>query len=285
MSNSISTEKTHSSAIPYISAIERLSTEDGPGLRDVVFFMGCTHQCFWCHNPETISPEVSILFFEYRCIRCGRCSTVCSHHAIDADSDSRIDRTLCKKCGECAKICTSNAIEKVGQQYTVDELVDILLKDKLYFENSHGGITFSGGEPTLHMEYLGQVCQRLNSENISVAIETAGSFQFESFKTQVLPYVEIVYFDIKLLDPVLHKKRTGISNELILRNFTQLIRCENIIVIPRTPLIPGITDTPENLAAIFNFLRDLRVSTWEKLAFNKDYAAKWHRLGKTPKKI
>ncbi|MBN2718512.1 MAG: glycyl-radical enzyme activating protein [Deltaproteobacteria bacterium] len=278
---------------PYISAIERLSTEDGPGLRTVVFFKGCPLRCIWCHNPETLHPALSILFHPDRCIGCGSCASVCANDAIHHDKNTRINRNQCHQCGACSTICVTNAIEVSGVQYPTDVLVNLLLEDKPYFENSGGGVTFSGGEPLLHMHYLKPVCIALHKQGIPIAIQTAGAFRFSEFETILLPHVDLIYFDIKLMDTIQHRTLTGLDNRLILENFEKLCKCAPHKTIPRTPLIPGLTDTPENLNAIQTFIHKLShqhglqhgISQWHRLTFNPGYAAKWEAVGLKPEII
>ena len=270
---------------PFVTAIERLSIEDGPGLRDVIFFKGCTHKCIWCHNPETMHKSASVLFHRDRCIACQRCQQCCPNSAIQRNNHFTVDTSRCQRCGRCAAACDTGAIEICGRQYAPDELVTVLLKDKRYFDNSAGGVTFSGGEPTLHMPYLADVCVRLKQHSIHMAIQTAGHFDFEPFSRAICPNIDIVYFDIKIWNENRHRELTGVSNTRILDNFERLVKSKSIEVIARTPLIPGLTDTTQNISDIEKFLRSLGVTTWQKLAFNPGYAAKWEKLGLTPAKI
>ena len=259
--------------------------DDGPGLRDVVFFKGCRLSCMWCHNPETVEAEATILFFKDRCIGCEDCLAVCPNGAIIPQAGNRIDRSRCRKCGQCAEICPARAIEMAGIAYAPETLVETLARDALYFENSGGGVTFSGGEPTLHMAYLEEVSVLLNKKGISIALQTSGDFDWGEFEKHLLPHVDLIYFDIKIMDPIRHRRYAGVGNRRILSNFALLSKARPTALIPRTPLIPGITDSDENLQQIAAFLAGFGTTDWVKLPFNPAFSAKWEWVGRTPREL
>jgi pyruvate formate lyase activating enzyme len=265
---------------PLVSRIRRLSIDDGPGLRDVVFLKGCRLRCPWCHNPEAVESGPSILFFEQTCIGCGECEAACPNGAIRGTGADRIDRTRCKRCGACADICPARALEKVGEAHTPDALGELLLEDKPYFDNSGGGVTFSGGEPARHSAFLKTVILMLKRNQIHVALQTSGDFDLDDFEQTLLPLVDIIYFDLKLIDPERHRAVIGVSNDRILTNFEKLA-ARGAPLVPRTPLVPGITDTEENLTRIAAFLGKTGVNGWSRLPFNPAYPSKWAALGKT----
>tara|TARA_R110001592_G_scaffold52511_10_gene160717 strand:+ start:1389 stop:2120 length:732 start_codon:yes stop_codon:yes gene_type:complete len=238
---------------PLTLEIKGNSLDDGPGIRSVVFFKGCPLSCSWCHNPESKKLEAEISFDPEACVGSHTCFDVCPENALSLDNPLFIDRDACNLCFECVDQCPSGALERVGHEMDVAEIVQKALKDKPFFDSSGGGVTFSGGEPTLNMAFLSKAAQALKEKGVHVLIETSGQFNFDKFNTLVYPYVDLIYFDIKLMDKALHKKYCGPSNTTILKNFKklqQLYLTGGVKILPRTPLIPNITDTPENLLAI-----------------------------------
>ena len=239
---------------PLIFDIKRSSTVDGPGLRTVVFFKGCNLDCFWCHNPEGKSPDTQIAFFKEKCISCGVCHNLCKNSFSE-----------CSACGKCVSTCPANARKLYGKKYTIPELLDIISSDKLFFEATGGGVTFSGGECMLYPEYIAQLSKICKANGISVAIDTAGCVPYSNFE-KVLPYVDTFLFDIKCLNPELHKKGTGKRNELILQNLELLQKTGKNILI-RVPVIPNFNDS-EELARIKSFCSE-RCLTVELLPYHK----------------
>lgn len=265
---------------PLIFNIHHFALDDGPGIRTTVFLKGCSLSCTWCHNPESMSPYREIAFYPSLCIQCGDCGKVCPENAIEMTNAKRIIRDRCTSCGKCADICPSTALAVIGRHYSVDELVETLMKDRLFYETSNGGVTFSGGEPAIHTEYLKAVMKELKKNNIHIAVQTAGMFDLTEFRTKLLPYIDLIYYDLKIIDPVEHKKYTGADNRQILDNFAGLVKKCSKMIIPRMPLVPGITSTEDNLAKTAAFVRDAGCSTYELLSFNSGGIAKRHYLGK-----
>lgn len=278
---------------PYITAIRRLSLDDGPGLRTVVFFKGCPLACSWCHNPETGSPRPELRYDPTRCLACGACTDACPHGALGDGPEPTVGagppsrspiqgqsgrHNACRLCGRCARACPSGALELVGRRYRSTELVRILLRDADYHQSSGGGVTFSGGEPTLAAGFLSTVLNGLHPHGVHVAIETAGAFAWQPFADLILPGIDLVYFDLKLLDPVAHRRHTGATNTRVLENFVRLCEQTQVEVVPRLPLVPGITDTPENLTAIEAFISGRRCRPLELLPYNPAGPAKRAQL-------
>ncbi|MBQ4141393.1 MAG: glycyl-radical enzyme activating protein [Clostridia bacterium] len=217
--------------IPYVFDIKRASTVDGPGVRTAVFFKGCNLDCKWCHNPESKSPGPELALMTEKCIGCGVCKEVC----IKTDS--------CVLCGECAENCPADARKLYGRKYAADELYKIISADIDYYSATGGGVTFSGGECMLYPDFLAEIAEKCAAGGISVAIDTAGSLPWSNFE-KVLPYASLFLYDVKALDPELHRKGTGADNSLILENLEKLIGLGKYIII-RTPVIPGYNDGDE----------------------------------------
>ena len=217
---------------PLIFDIRRTSAADGPGIRTVVFFKGCNLDCFWCHNPEGKAPHAESAYFKEKCIGCGACHKVCARTKED-----------CVACGTCAAVCPVGAKQCYGRQYTVEELFETIRKDRAFYDATGGGVTFSGGECMLYPEYLTRLAKRCKSDGISVAIDTAGCVPYENFE-KILPYADLFLYDVKALDPDLHRAGTGRDNTLILDNLERLIKARADVII-RTPVIPHYNDAQE----------------------------------------
>lgn len=262
---------------PLVFDIKRFSLDDGPGIRTTVFLKGCPLSCDWCHNPESIRAEAEMAFHRERCIGCGECVPACPQASIRG-GDWRVDDARCTACGRCAQACPTNALEKIGEPYAPDRLVDALLRDRHFFAASGGGVSFSGGEPTLHGDYLAEVLVQLKRHGIDTLIETCGVFDWRGFRERLLPHIDHVYFDVKLADPALHRRHTGAGNRRILSNLAALLKEAPDKMVPRVPLVPGVTDTDENLKAIGRLIRELGGNGYVALPFNPAAAEKRARL-------
>ena len=267
--------------------LQRLSTEDGPGIRTTVFFKGCPLRCAWCHNPESLSGAVQIQWYAQRCLGCQTCVKTCPHGCVTyTPGGPVIDRAGCDACGECAAACPAGAMEALGRTVTASDLLPELLKDRAYYAASGGGVTLSGGEPTLQPELAGALLRGLKAQGISTALDTCGLCPPATFD-RLLPFTDLVLYDLKLFDPQEHRRFTGQDNQRILQN---LLRVAEAVRAPhshlelwiRTPLIPGATDTAGNLLAIGHFLAGHlagAVTRWELCAFNNLARDKYLRLG------
>jgi pyruvate formate lyase activating enzyme len=213
---------------PLIAEIKRNSLDDGPGIRSVVFFKGCPLSCVWCHNPECMSAKPEIMFRGEACINAGDCRRVCPEGAIGEAGPGAIDLSQCTLCGDCVDECPSGALSIVGKYYSPDELLETLARDQAFYDNSKGGVTLSGGEPTLVMDYAAEVARKLKQRSINVLIETCGDFDWGRFEAKLLPYVDIVYADLKLLSDDLHRQFTGRSYARITEYIKKLIGAEGI---------------------------------------------------------
>ncbi len=265
---------------PLIFDIKRHALEDGPGIRTTIFFKGCPLRCVWCHNPESLEPGLEIGFYPADCIRCGDCVQACPTGAARLDLPGRIDRDLCNRCGACAEACPSRGLRQVGRFYEIDELVNLVLRDRVYYQSSGGGVTLSGGEPALYADYGSQLLQRLKSHGIHTAIETSGFFEWSQFSAGMLGWLDLVLYDVKLADPELHLKHTGKRNDIILENLARLVQARPNDVVPRVPLIPAITTLPSNLREISAILREMGVQRCWPLPYNPLGFSKREAIGK-----
>jgi pyruvate formate lyase activating enzyme len=269
--------------------LQRLSTEDGPGIRTTVFLKGCLLQCGWCHNPESISGMPEVQWLADRCIDCRTCLEACPRDCLRMTNNGLvIDRENCEQCGTCQKECPSNAMELLGKRISAQKLYLELIKDKSYFEQSGGGVTLSGGEPALQANFSAALMALLQREGIHTALDTCGLASAQNLR-KVLPHTDLVLYDLKEIDPQRHKDFTGQSNEVILKNLL-LVREYIMEEAPktqlwiRTPLIPNATARQDNLEGIATFLgRELKglVARWELCAFNNLSQDKYQRLGIT----
>jgi pyruvate formate lyase activating enzyme len=266
-------------SLPLIVDIKTGSTEDGPGIRSTVFFKGCPLHCTWCQNPEAMDPQVEIGFYPRHCIGCFDCAEVCPEGAILKGEDERIDRSRCTRCGKCADVCPGKAIRRIGRHYEMDELLEHLLRDRVFYEVSGGGVTLSGGEPTLWPEYAGNLLRRLKQEGIHTALQTCGHFDYITFKEEMLPWLDFIMFDLKLIKTEDHIRWTGRDNQRILENFIRLLNGA-VEIIPRIPLIPGFTTSEENLEGISSFLKSNGIRRCSLLPYNPLGLSKWENLGK-----
>jgi len=267
---------------PLIVDVKRNALDDGPGIRTLIFFKGCPLSCIWCQNPEAKSPFKELYFDKELCSECQKCLEVCDQKAIKFDYKYRIDRSLCTLCGNCIEVCTNSALKFVGKEYSINELIEIILKDKIFYDNSGGGITFSGGEPLYHMEFIHKLLKKLKEHKINVCIETCGFYNRSKFNELILPLVDLIYFDLKLFNSKIHAQYCKVSNERILENFEDLINNSSIEVLPRIPLIPGITDTDENLSSLSKYLNSLGINQIRLLPYNPLWLDKPEKIGIKP---
>lgn len=265
---------------PLIVEIKRHSLEDGPGIRSVVFFKGCPLRCLFCHNPEAQEPGLEILFSPTECISCGACAEACPMGAASLGLTERIDRERCRRCGRCVQACPGRGLRQVGTFYPVEELAELLLRDRAFYRHSGGGITLSGGECSLYPGYVEPLLRLLKPAGVHVVLETSGFFSYETFRRRVLPLVDLIYYDLKIADPEAHARYTGRSNRRILENFRRLVQEGRVEVLPRIPLVPGVTATPENLAAIAALLRQEGIREAALLPYNPLGMEKLQTLGR-----
>jgi pyruvate formate lyase activating enzyme len=268
---------------PLIVDIKRNSLDDGPGIRTVIFFKGCPLTCVWCQNPETKSTTQEISFNVIDCLNCRKCVEICENYAIDFLYKYRIYRDKCNLCGKCIENCPNEALKYAGKEYDIKTLIDLILKDKIFYKNSGGGVTLSGGEPTLHIDYLHELLKDLKKNNIHICLETCGYYNRDKFNELILPYLDLIYFDLKLYNSSSHKNYCGVSNDLIFQNFEDLLKNSKVEILPRIPLIPNITATKVNLFRLANYLKSLKIKNVGLLPYNPLWLSKMETIGLEPK--
>jgi pyruvate formate lyase activating enzyme len=265
----------------WIFNIQKYSVHDGPGIRTTVFFKGCPLACAWCHNPEGISPQPEIIVQESRCLVCGECRKACplvSPNASTAGLPARND--ACTFCGACIDACPTEARQMVGQQTAVVDILDVILQDRIFYEESGGGVTFSGGEPLLQPEFLEALLRACRARDIHTAVDTSGLAATDHLR-RIAPLTDLFLFDLKLLDDVLHRKYCGVSNCFILENLKLLANTHANLWL-RMPLIPGINDSDDNLEALARFAADLPgIRQVSLLPYHKIGIRKFQQVGQS----
>jgi pyruvate formate lyase activating enzyme len=260
--------------------IQRFAIHDGPGIRTLVFMKGCPLRCLWCQNPEGLSLSKSLGYFEFRCIHSKRCISSCPSHALSFEKNGLvINRSACDRCALCVEACPSGALSIIGREISAEDLVGEIEKDVLLFDNSGGGVTFSGGEPLFQPDFLRESLVRCKERGIHTAVETSGHAVPDVFKS-VVDYVDLFLFDLKIIDDEDHRRYTGISNRAIKENLTTLVRRKrgkNVIL--RFPVIPGVNDTEKNVGELVSFVRGLDGIGEVDLLPYHDVSEKYRRLG------
>ena len=248
--------------------IERNSYVDGPGIRTTVFFKGCNLRCAWCHNPEGQSPKPQMMFYKNKCTGCGKCKEKCPN-ALEK----------CELCGKCTIYCPHDAREICGKEYTVDEVMREILKDKVFYENSGGGVTFSGGECMLQIDFLEEILKVCKEKGIHTAVDTAGHVPYEYFE-RILPYTNLFLYDVKCYDSEKHRQYTGVGNELILENLERLLTTGKSVWV-RIPIIPTVNDTVEEIQRIKAYISSCgKPEKIELLPYHAMGEHKFEALGK-----
>ncbi len=251
-----------------ISNIQRFSLTDGDGIRSTVFFKGCNLSCSWCHNPETIKREPELMFYENKCIGCGKCFEACPEGAHKLIGGKHIiERSNCVNCGKCAEFCYAEALVMCGKEMSVSDVLNEVIQDKAYYDSSNGGVTLSGGEVLCQKDFAIALTEKLKESDINVAIETNLCFSFDYAK-ELLEKVDFVMCDLKIWEEDKHSEYTGAVNSKIKENI-RILDGLNIPFTVRTPLIPGATDDAENIKKIATFLKSFKnLRRYEILNYN-----------------
>jgi pyruvate formate lyase activating enzyme len=259
--------------------IQRFSVNDGPGIRTTVFLKGCPLHCKWCHNPESISPDQQLLLRDDRCIRCGDCYSLCKNHAVRrVDGGFSTSRDACAECGECVEVCNSDAREIAGKGLTTEEVLREIEKDMVFYVQSGGGASFSGGEPFLQHEFLTALLQECKNKNIHTAVDTSGLTSPQILE-RVSEFVDLFLFDLKTLDDAKHVEFTGVSNFQILTNLKHLAKLGKHVIV-RIPIIPGVNDGLVEIRAFGSFVSSLgNVREIHLLPYHTTGLEKYRRLG------
>ncbi|MBN2507889.1 MAG: glycyl-radical enzyme activating protein [Verrucomicrobia bacterium] len=261
--------------------IQKFSVHDGPGIRTTVFLKGCPLRCAWCHNPEGRSPEREILFNEDRCLGCGQCREACPHAAqVPGRGPLPVRHDFCQLCGACVAACPTEARQMAGRERTVAEVMAEVVQDRVFYEDSGGGVTFSGGEPLMQPGFLKALLEASVAEGLHTAVDTCGYAGREDLLA-VAPWTGLFLFDVKLMDSERHRRYTGVPNATILDNLRALDRVHDRVWV-RVPLIPGLNDQPGDLEAIARFAASLRaVRQVNLLPYHKSGLQKSRRLGQS----
>lgn len=260
---------------PLIFDIKRYAINDGPGIRITIFLKGCPLSCKWCHNPESQLPEVQKFYTASKCIGAQDCIEVCPNNALTLTKNGIVtDYEVCKLCGKCAEVCPTKAMEMSGKVYNIDELINIIEKERVHVEQSGGGVTFSGGEPLMHPDFLIELLDACGEKNLHRAVDTSG-FADTEILLEVAKRTELFLYDLKLLDSAKHKKWTGVGNQLILKNLKILAETGANINI-RIPLIKNVNADKKELTEMAQFISELpgekpiiNLLPYHKLATNK----------------
>jgi pyruvate formate lyase activating enzyme len=264
--------------------IKRYSIHDGPGIRTTVFLKGCSLNCLWCHNPESVDPGPELMHWPGRCARCYACVEACPLGAIGKDASGAVvvDRSKCDLCGKCAEACLYDAMQIVGREMTVDEVLDEVEKDRIFYEQSGGGVTLSGGDPAVQTVFAEAILDGCRARGLRTAVDTAG-FSSNGALERLASKAELVLFDLKVMDEARHRDLTGVPNGPILGNLEKLAAAGTEVWV-RIPLVAGVNDDDKNVARTIAFLRPLRtIKRIGLLPYHSGGLEKARRIGKDAK--
>jgi pyruvate formate lyase activating enzyme len=260
--------------------IQRFSIQDGPGIRTTVFLKGCPLRCQWCSNPESQSPHPEILYRSQQCQKCGTCTEVCDVGAVALiDGAPSLDRSACTMCMECVESCPSGALEISGKRMSLEEVVDEACKDELFYTNSGGGVTLSGGEPLFQPEFSRLFLKACRERSIHTALDTSGHATWQTMKG-VLEYTDLVLFDLKHLSPEKHLEGTQVRNDLILENLRKTLDAGTPAVWIRIPMIPDYNDSGAYIKELALVLKEMRPDKVSLLGYHQWGRAKYQALGR-----
>lgn len=259
--------------------IQKFSIHDGPGIRTTVFFKGCPLSCLWCHNPESQYTQKEILYDSKKCALCRTCKAVCPSMAIRLENDQMVtDMDQCVFCGKCVTYCICEARDIAGKEYTVDEVLKVVLQDRIFYKQSGGGVTVSGGEPLMHIDFVEELLRRLKEEGIHTAVDTCGAVGFDILE-RAARYTDLFLYDMKVMDDQKHKEYTGVSNMLIIENLIKLSRIHDNINI-RMPIIEGVNAYNSHIEKILGVIQNLSIEKINLLPYHDFAKHKYFKLGR-----
>ena len=263
---------------PLVLSLQKFSVHDGPGIRTTIFFKGCPLRCTWCHNPESWNFCSDLMTDDEKCTGCGMCALHCARQAITVRSSVQFtERGQCNACGECAAFCLKGAREIAGHTASENDLLAEILKDRVFYEQSGGGVTFSGGEALCHIDMLESLAAKCKQHGLHITVDTCGHVPQSAF-SRILPYTDLFLYDLKHMDPETHRSFTGKDNRLVLDNLKYLSASGASIYL-RLPLIEGINADSGNIDAVLRFCKPLHILQVNLLPYHNTGSSKYHKLG------
>jgi len=259
--------------------IQRFNIHDGFGIRTLIFLKGCPLKCFWCSNPEGINSNIEIAYSMNSCISCEECLKICPVDAISKEKQNRILRNKCVFCEKCVEACPTGALELIGKRMTINEVLKEIEKDSPFYKMSGGGITVTGGEPLTQWKFVRALLKKVKNRNVNTAIETSGYVKWEHFE-EIIPYIDLILYDVKLIDSERHEKYCGVKNETILRNLKKLDSLGQPPIIIRNIIVPGYTDTKKEIDGKIDLLKTLKsIVRIDLIPYHRFGITKYRKLG------